>query len=656
MNMHRPPSSSGNGSSPSKVNQNSNKTEELVINTEQISTLEYVLNSVNNRVDYIVNAARTMGREFNARLSDKRRNYEKECGYPDPSSLTAEYYQNLYNYDAIAARVVEIWPKECWQTNPEIYEDENEEVETEFEADVKAMCDDLDGDNYHKQKEGSVINEVLQRLDINCGISRYAVLYMGVDDGLDPRYPVAGWDTPDSDFNYGSPSEEDTPNPPYFSQINGINYLPDAPPVTAVPPNNKSDSSNQDTAYGRDTNVNPKNNRSTNKRRLRFLQVYPESAAKIIKWETNKHHKRYNQPVQYLLATSVDQPEDGVASGTVVHWSRVIHVADNAVGSNKVFGIPRCQQVLHRILDLKNKLYGGSAEMYWLGALPAIIFKTDPSLGGDVDLNLSLLKDQIERLMHGLQRYASLNGMDAQSLAPTVVDPSPQIQRHIEAICIKIEVAIRIFVGSERGELSSNQDSVQHSRKIRGRNNRFTIPSIVAAFYNRCIKLGIITKPKEGYKIFWPDPDSQAPQEKASVALTLIEAIAKYIQGNVGSVVPPLYLLTSILGGFFTKDEAKTILEEAEKYVQEQKKIQEEETKKNMQMQVDMEIEKANAMPDRLPIERNRKEDTVSRMKEGKKPISKRASQFSNNASSDTNSEDTDKTSTEVKNETQNKE
>jgi hypothetical protein len=76
MNMHRPPSSSGNGSSPSKVNQNSNKTEELVINTEQISTLEYVLNSVNNRVDYIVNAARTMGREFNARLSDKRRNYE----------------------------------------------------------------------------------------------------------------------------------------------------------------------------------------------------------------------------------------------------------------------------------------------------------------------------------------------------------------------------------------------------------------------------------------------------------------------------------------------------------------------------------------------------------------------------------------------------
>lgn len=559
---------------------------EITLNKQSIKELEIILDKVAQRVDLVTNAARSMGREFHQRLVDRRRNYEKECGHPESSSLSPEVYQELYDRNEIAARVVEVWSKECWQNNPCAYDDEDESVETPFEKSWKEMVSSLLGSNYHKQEEGSVIWEYLQRLDIQCGIGRYAVLYMAFDDGItngiDPRYPVKGWNVPDSEADYEDPSSSE--GRPYntFPSYEG----PLDQRVNVTNPERITSS----------FNPGPSTEGQAFRPRLKliYLQVYPESMAKIVKWETNRAHPRYGQPVQYMLNTGIPGTEsDGPSKGMVVHWSRVIHVADN-VTSNKVMGMPRCQQVLNRILDLK-KLYGGSAEMYWLGALPAIIFKTDPALGGDVDLNLTALKDQIERLMNGLQRYASLNGMDATALAPTVVDPSPQIDKHLEAICIKIEVAVRIFKGSERGELSSSQDSVQHSKKIRARNNRFTTPCIILPFITRLIDLGVLAPPKkEGIKIYWPDPDAQSPQEKANVATTLIQALVTYTQGDARLIVPPNYLLTHILGGFFTRAEANTILEEAEKQARkyEKKQMKKEKQLADEQFQRDLEMEK----------------------------------------------------------------
>ena len=38
----------------------------------------------------------------------------------------------MYNRLGLARRIVEIWPDECWQVQPEVYEEEEEHL-TEFE-------------------------------------------------------------------------------------------------------------------------------------------------------------------------------------------------------------------------------------------------------------------------------------------------------------------------------------------------------------------------------------------------------------------------------------------------------------------------------------------------------------------------------------------
>src|SRR4029077_9047423 len=183
---------------------------------------------------------------------------------------------------------------------------------------------------------------------------------------------------------------------------------------------------------------------------LLFLRAFPESLAKVVRYESDRASPRFGQPLEYLV--TVNDPnlqslsEIGPATGTMsVHWSRAIHVADG-LGSSEVFGTPRMQPVLNRLLDLR-KLYGGSAEMYWKGAFPGFGFQSPPEFGGDVDVDVASLRETTEAYMNGLQRYLVATGLQIEQLAPQVVDPTPQILTQIEAICIQIGVPKRVFAG-----------------------------------------------------------------------------------------------------------------------------------------------------------------------------------------------------------------
>ena len=86
--------------------------------------------------------------------------------------------------------------------------------------------------------------------------------------------------------------------------------------------------------------------------------------------------------------------------------------------------------------------------MYYKGALPGYSFETHPSLGGDVEVDTSSLKSEAENWINGLQRMIQTVGMHVNSLAPQVVDPSPQIDVNIEAICVEQDCPKRVFLGS----------------------------------------------------------------------------------------------------------------------------------------------------------------------------------------------------------------
>src|SRR5438552_13602382 len=94
---------------------------------------EFVLNETTlRRLEEMVGNAMSMRSNFLTSLFDPRRNLDDECGYPQSEGglgtggyiLSPEFYRVLYDREAIANRVVELMPQECWQQPPTVYEDD----------------------------------------------------------------------------------------------------------------------------------------------------------------------------------------------------------------------------------------------------------------------------------------------------------------------------------------------------------------------------------------------------------------------------------------------------------------------------------------------------------------------------------------------------
>lgn len=440
--------------------------------------------------------------QFFGQFFDPRRDYYKECGYPSHGKEqgSQDQYQELFDRGAIPGRVVEVLPEQTWQIQPTVYEDEDPEKQTPFEAAWDALSRTVSsyGKSWFQTEAGSLVWEYMRRVDVLSGLGQYGVLLLGLNDtveGYGPENPV-------------QPS-----------------------------PNNK----------------------------LLFIRCFPERLAQISRLESDPLSPRFGQPLEYRITFNDPrhQYQSTVTGGgsvtREVHWSRVIHVADNR-GSSEVYGTPRMRPVLNRLLDLE-KLYGGSAEMYWRGAFPGISFETHPTLGAEaVKIDRVSMKTEMENYMNGLQRFMALTGLTAKSLAPQVIDPSPQIRVQLEAICIKLGIPMRIFMGSERGQLASGQDDATWNDKLRERQRNYVTPWIIVPFVDRLIHLGVLPEPK-GFSVWWPDLTSQTNTEKSQIAFQRTQAIAQFVSSGAQSMITPLDYLIGILG--LDEDEAVSIVANA---------------------------------------------------------------------------------------------
>jgi hypothetical protein len=291
--------------------------------------------------------------------------------------------------------------------------------------------------------------------------------------------------------------------------------------------------------------------------------------ATVGRYNTNRLDPRFGWPETYNITTAdPNSPAQTTTPGsqtTEVHWSRCIHIADN-ISKNKVFGVPRMRPVLNRLLDLR-KLYAACAEMYWKGAFFGLSFQTHPTLGGEVDVDKEGLKHEYEEFMNGLQRAMFTAGLDVKTLAPNVVDPTPQILVLLQAICIQLDIPMRILMGSERGNLASTQDDAKWNDILRARQVGHVTPRVICPFFDRLISLEVLPEP-EGYTVDWPDITSQTQADKADVAMKRMQAFAQYVNSEINKYMSLFDFLVYYQG--FTEAEAKSIEANGIKYGREE--------------------------------------------------------------------------------------
>ena len=464
--------------------------------------------AVFNQFKELVENAIMSRSEFFRELMDPRRNINHECGYPNHiHEINPDHYKDMYDREAIGTRVVEVMPKESWKVKPTVFESDDAETTTAFEQawqDLGKTLRSAHGESFFKDEEENPVWEYLVRGDIQSGIGHFGVILLGVDDGKELREPL--------DF------------------------------VTAT-----------STAATRN---------------LLFLRVFDESLLNITRFEQEKSNPRFAEPTMYQVTLSNPRESSksaiGLPQSTLdVHWTRIIHLADN-LGSSEVIGVPRMRPVWNRLMDLR-KVYGGSAEMYWRGAFPGLSIETNPQTGGGILSDD--IKDEMEQYMNGLQRYLMLQNMTARSLAPQVSSPKEQVEVAIDAICIRLGIPKRIFMGSERGSLASNQDDDTWNDRLKQRQVDYISPRIIAPFIDRLINVGVLPKPADGYSIVWPDLGQTTDKEKADTAARRVEAMARYVGGSVESILPPMDFLTREMD--YDQDAAEAVLESAAKLADE---------------------------------------------------------------------------------------
>lgn len=371
----------------------------------------------------------------------------------------------------------------------------------------------------------------MNRIDILSGIGQYGLLLFGIGDGQDLSKPVKG-------INLET------------GETNGKNKYP-----------------------------------------LLYIRTYDESVVEIKDKENSTKSPRYGFPTMYEILQ--EDSNNGIKSTTrkQVHWTRVLHVVDNRTNS-EVYGTPRMQRVYNALLDLR-KILGGSGEMFWRGGFPGIAFQ----LGGDAglqevsDATKTAMQENIDDYFAGLDRALLLENVEAKQLDPQVADPTGHIDMQLKAISLSLGVPYRVFMGAEQAKIASTQDKRTWNERVMKRQLKYLTPMLVRPFIDRLIAFGSLPAPKQ-YFVDWPDREAITDKDIADVAVKEVDAMAKYVGGNVSTIMAPRDFYISIL---------KKTAEEAEAFDEGVKEMEQElgttilvpqEMPAEMEGEIDDEIEK----------------------------------------------------------------
>lgn len=253
-----------------------------------------------------------------------------------------------------------------------------------------------------------------------------------------------------------------------------------------------------------------------------YMHTYSEASVEILKFVDNPTDRRFGLPEMYKVSVTDPTSEvllKGTRRRTVtkdmnVHWSRILHIAENCLEDN-VLGVPRMSPVFNRLDDLE-KVVGGSAEIFWLIA--------NRGLHIDVDKEMELgtkdakdLADEIDEYQHDLRRVIRTRGVKIKTLGSETADPEGVVSVAVAMISAGTGIPRRILLGSEAGQLASEQDRANWADRIDERRDEFAEPVMLLQFINRMVMVEILPEPVD-LTFTWPNAFTMSPLEEAQTS------------------------------------------------------------------------------------------------------------------------------------------
>jgi hypothetical protein len=258
---------------------------------------------------------------------------------------------------------------------------------------------------------------------------------------------------------------------------------------------------------------------------------------------------RFNQDVRdprfgfpELYTVNFDDPETKTSSGgsvttkgiktMKVHHSRVVHVVENAL-EDEVFGIPIIEKV-YNLLDDLLKIAGGTSETYWLQGRSGIQADVDKEMEINPE-DAAALADEIDEYMHQLRRFIRTRGVTLNTLDSKPPNPKEVFEMIISLISGTTGIPKRILLGSEAGQLASEQDRANWAERIEERRKLFCGPVMLEPTVDLLQSTGLL--PDGEIEFEWPDAFIQNPLEKGQTMAQIARSIGN-ISRQAGNKAP----------------------------------------------------------------------------------------------------------------------
>lgn len=262
--------------------------------------------------------------------------------------------------------------------------------------------------------------------------------------------------------------------------------------------------------------------------RIPHLTPYPEDRAAINGLVKVASDPRFGLPDSYRVTHG---------SGTVsarVHWSRVLHIAEGCL-TDDVYGRPRLRPVWNYLEDL-DKVVGGGSEASWMRADPGTQVNLDPDYDFD-EASLADLETQLEKFRHGHIRHLLTKAVTMQQFATQVAAFGDNADTIMDLISGTTGIPKRILLGSERGELASEQDRDNWSDRVDERRRETGTP-LVRSLVDRLIAHGALPEPREGeYEVVWPQQEEASDTDKAELVLSYAQANKAMAESGGGLIL-----------------------------------------------------------------------------------------------------------------------
>lgn len=284
--------------------------------------------------------------------------------------------------------------------------------------------------------------------------------------------------------------------------------------------------------------------------RLLYMQPYSELSTTVEKLDNNTASPRFGLPTEYKITPQNAAIERvNVTSAVALRpftasHENVIHIVDRVVEDN-VYGTPALFGV-YNLLDDLLKVAGGTAEVYWLTANRGMQLDIDKEMELTED-DRDALVDEVEQYVHGLSRVLRTRGVKVNELGSDTPSPQQTFEMLLALISAKTRIPKRILVGSEAGQLASEQDRANWAERIGERRKDFGEPNALTPLIRKLVDLNVLPQP-ENLNYVWPEAFILAPLERAQTSAQKARSAA-----NLSKVM-------ETTPGLMTKDEARKII------------------------------------------------------------------------------------------------